>query len=205
MEEPVTAQHGDAGILESGEAQPSRRERIQAVLREAVETLILAAIIYAMVNLTTARRVVQGPSMLPTLETGQFLLVSRVAYHLGEPQRGDIIVFHPPLLITEDVVKRIIGMPGETVSIEAGQVYIDGQLLEEPYITMPARGSGSWEVPEGHYFVMGDNRNNSQDSRSWEALARERIIGPAWLSYWPPNQWGVIAHYHDYDIEAVEP
>lgn len=202
MEEPLISQSDD--VIDT-EQQPSSRERFFAVLREVIETLVLAAIIYAVVNLTTARRVVQGPSMLPTLETGQFLIVSRVAYLFGGPQRGDIIVFHPEESVDEDVVKRIIGLPGETVSIEAGQVYVNGVLLEEPYIATPARYAGVWEVPEGHYFVLGDNRNNSQDSHSWGALEGEQIIGPSWVCYWPPGQWRVIAHYHDYDVDPIEP
>jgi signal peptidase I len=204
MEEPVIIPPNDIGMLEGGGELPSRRGWILALLREVAETLILAAIIYGVVNLTTARRVVEGPSMDPTLETGEFLIVSRLAYFFGEPQRGDIIVFHPSessyFFHDDDVVKRIIGLPGETVSIEGGHVYIDGVLLDEPYIAVPTQGSGPWTVPEGQYFVMGDNRGNSQDSRSWGALERAQIIGPAWLSYWPPSQWGLIEPYHDYDV-----
>jgi len=175
------------------------------VLREIVETLVLAAIIYAAVNLTTARRVVQGPSMLPTLETGQYLIVSRLAYRFGEPQRGDIVVFHPSTFPEEDVVKRIIGLPGETVSIHGQQVFINGQLLDEPYVGVQNPSDGAWEVPEGYYFVMGDNRNNSLDSRTWGSLAADRIIGPAWLCYWPPSRWGIVEHYRYYESEPTEP
>jgi signal peptidase I len=204
MEEPVIVQPDDTEEL-GGAEEPSRRERILFLLREVVETLLLAAIIYGVVNLTTVRRVVQGPSMEPTLWTGQFLIVSRLAYWFGEPQRGDIIVFHPTdsnyFFSPEDIVKRIIGLPGETVSIENGQISIDGQLLDEPYIRTPAQYDGTWVVPEGQYFVLGDNRNNSQDSHSWGPLDGERIIGPVWLSYWPPSRWGTVAHYHDYALE----
>lgn len=208
IEKPVTLQHQDLGSLESSDAQPDRQARLKEFLREVIETLLLAAAIYLVVNVTTARRVVEGPSMEPTLHSGQFLLVNRLAYHLGEPERGDIIVFHSPSNSRDDLVKRIIGLPGEAVTIREGFVYIDGQLLQEPYISTPSRYGGTWEVPEDHYFVLGDNRNDSSDSHNWSgeeyALPADQIIGEAWLSYWPPEAWGVASHYHDYSIGASD-
>jgi signal peptidase I len=178
--------------------QPSK---VWSVLREIIETILLAAIIWLAVNFATARYVVDGQSMEPNLHTGQFLIVSRLAYRFGDPQRGDIIVFDFPGNPSDDYVKRIIGLPGETVSIENGHIFINNVRLEEPYlppddITTPTRGH--WIVPEGEYFVLGDNRGHSSDSRSWGMLETSKIIGKAWISYWPPETWGLLPHY-DYD------
>jgi signal peptidase I len=178
--------------------QPSK---VWAVLREIIETILLAAIIWLAVNFATARYVVDGQSMEPNLHTGQFLIVSRLAYRFGDPQRGDIIVFDFPGNPSDDYVKRIIGLPGETVTIENGHIFVNGQRVEEPYlppdnITLPSQGR--WTVPDGEYFVLGDNRAHSSDSRSWGMLEVNKIIGKAWISYWPPQTWGLLPHY-DYN------
>ncbi len=183
------------------------KDRIKAALREAAETILLAAIIWLLVNFTTARYVVEGQSMEPNLHTGQYLIVNRLAYmqiggfKFGSVHRGDIVVFDYPGNPSDDYVKRVIGLPGETVTIDQnGQVYIDGELLEEPYLgdeggTPYRHRSGTWTVPEGSYFVLGDNRGSSSDSRSWGMLEQKYIVGKAWLSYWPPKYWGIIPHY----------
>ncbi len=160
----------------------------------------MAAVIWLIVNFATARYVVDGESMEPNLHTGQFLIVSRLAYRFGTPQRGDIIVFDFPNNPADDYVKRIIGLPGDTVTIEQGNIYINDQLLVEPYLPdQPAFPyQGRWVVPPGAYFVLGDNRAHSSDSRTWGMLADDAIIGKAWLSYWPPQHWGTIPHY-DYN------
>jgi signal peptidase I len=188
------------------EEEPSEgRASLPTILREVVETLLLAAVIYLIVNFFTMRCEVDGPSMQPTLETGQRLVVYRLAYVFSEPERGDVVVFHSPLNPDDNLVKRIIGLPGEIVSIQDGHIYIDGELLEEPDFIPEPYYSGTWEVPEGHYFVLGDNRNASNDSHGWgEAapIAAEEIIGRAWISYWPPDQWGVIEHFRGYNTNT---
>lgn len=178
------------------------------VLYEIVETALLAVVIWLVVNFATARYVVEGQSMERNLHTGQFLIVSRLSYFelddlidLGEPERGDIVVFDFPGNPADDYVKRVIGLPGETVSIDDyGTVRVDGEALSEPYlepsVTYPYQGrTGAWVVPQGSYFVLGDNRNSSSDSRSWGTLDEAYIVGKAWVSYWPPQEWGVIPHY----------
>lgn len=187
------------------EEQPEQTgSKIGPILYEIIETLLLAVVIWLAVNFTTARYVVEGQSMEPNLHTGQFLIVSRLAYmniaglSLGEPQRGDIIVFDFPNNPSDDYVKRIIGLPGETVMIDQdGSVFVDGQRIVEPYLSTESYGNriGTWEVPKDSYFVVGDNRNHSSDSRSWGMLAQKYIVGKAWISYWPPQNWGVIPHY----------
>jgi signal peptidase I len=179
------------------EEPPSAASKIWGVAREIIETILLAAVIWLAVNFATARYVVDGQSMEPNLHTGQFLIVSRLTYKFGLPQRGDIIVFDFPGNPADDYVKRVIGLPGDTVTIQEGQIAINGTHLTEPYLpderVMPTQGR--WVVPENSYFVLGDNRAHSSDSRSWGMLPKDAIIGKAWVSYWPPPNWGTIPHY----------
>jgi signal peptidase I len=146
---------------------------------------------------------VEGPSMLPTLESGQYLWVNKAAYltvdgrhPLGGPQRGDIAVLRPPNE-NVDLIKRVIGLPGDRVRIGRGEVYVNGHKLDEPYLqftgsySFPTNGQ-ELVVPDGQYFVLGDNRPNSRDSHmGWFAPA-ENLVGRAWLSYWPPAAWGML-------------
>jgi signal peptidase I len=167
----------------------------RSILREVLETVFLTLIIFSVINFATGRFQVRGSSMEPTLDDGQYLLISKLTYWIKPPERGDIIVFHPPTNPREDYIKRIIGLPGETVEIQQGQVRADGVALEEPYITRQGNYSGAWELGEDEYFVLGDNRNNSSDSHSWGVLPKDNIVGKAWLSYWPPDEWGALPHY----------
>jgi signal peptidase I len=135
--------------------------------------------------------------MEPNLHEGQRLLVSKVAYTFGEPKRGDIIIFPPPNIESEhDYIKRIIALSGETVQIMEGVVYINNTPLEEPYITNPgASNMAERIVPEGEFFVLGDNRTNSSDSRSGWTVPEDSIVGKAWLSIWPVGDWGLAPNY----------
>lgn len=164
-------------------------------IRELLETAFLALVIWLAVNFATARYVVVGQSMEPSLHSGQFLIIDRLSYRFGDPQPGDVVVFDYPLNTGDDYVKRIVGMPGDEVHLEAGKVYINGSPLDEPYIASDTPGDQTWTVPEGSYFVMGDNRHSSSDSRSWGMLAREYLVGKAWLSYWPPQDWGLVEQF----------
>jgi signal peptidase I len=167
-----------------------------SIFRDVVETLLLVLVIFVVVNALTGRFQVRGSSMEPSLHDGQFVIVSRLSYQLGEPQRGDIVVFEPPNGSSDDYIKRIIGLPGEHVEIRDGSVWIDGRRLEEPYVNSPIGDFGTWELGPDEYLVMGDNRANSSDSRSWGTLPRENIVGRAWICYWPPQFWGLVPHYH---------
>jgi len=131
--------------------------------------------------------------MEPTLFPGDRIIVNKIGYKFREPERGDVIVFHYPLDPERDFVKRVIAFEGETIEIRNNYVYIDGQRLEEPYI--PDVVIGDFEpvrVPKGHYFVMGDNRNNSEDSREWGPLDKDLLIGKAIFIYWPFSRFGAI-------------
>lgn len=138
---------------------------------------------------------IDGSSMNPTLFDGQYLLINNISYFLDEPQHGDIIVFkHPKNDL--NLIKRVIGVPGDHITIQNRQVFVNNTLLDEPYIQAAPTYSGDWTVPEGAYFVLGDNRNNSSDSHQWEFLPADNILGKAIVIYWPPSDWIAIPHYN---------
>ena len=182
-------------IAEEREISLARTFGGRSFVREVFETLLLAAILFLILNTTTARFQVRGSSMEPSLYNGQYLVISRLTYWIHPPQRGDIIVFHPPNNPTDDYIKRVVGLPGERLVIGHGEIKVNGVPLEEPYIDDPPTYSGEWELEESEYFVLGDNRSNSSDSHSWGELQQEDIIGKAWLCYWPPEQWGLVDQY----------
>jgi len=159
--------------------------------------LIVTAFIIAFILKTFIFQIayVKGPSMEPTLYEGQILIVSKLNYRLGAPKRGDIVVLNDNLE-HKDLIKRVIGLPGENVDIKDGFVYINGELLEEDYISVPTYENGfeASEVPENKYFVLGDNRPESRDSRSSSLgfVKRENIMGKAVFRLWPLNKLGTI-------------
>lgn len=163
----------------------SKRSSCVAFLVDTVETILLALVLFLVINTLSARVRVENISMKPTLQPGEFLLVNRVAYKIGEPSIGDIIVFHAPGPSDLDYIKRVIGLPGDHVKITDGMVYVNDQPLYEPYIADPPRYSGEWDVPSEQLFVLGDNRNNSSDSHLWGFVPYEDIVGRALLIYWP--------------------
>ena len=157
--------------------------------------MLILVVMYMLLNVTTEQAIVDGISMEATLQTGQLLLVSRLHYWIGEPERGDLVVFHLANYPEREFIKRIIGLPGETVELRDGQVYINGRLWNEPYLSEacePTRCPDSiWQVGEDKFFVMGDNRNHSQDSRSYGTIPQTAMIGKAVLRYYPFSemQW----------------
>jgi signal peptidase I len=177
-------------------AEEQASTRTKSVFREFAETVILTLLIYFLVRTFLFENYrVLGHSMDPTLENNQFLVVNKLGYRLSEPVRGDIIVFRDPRSDERKLIKRVIGLPGEMLEIQDGRVFINGQPLDEPYVANPSRYSQeATPIPEGMYFVLGDNRNNSSDSHNWGTLERERVVGKAWVSYWPPRLWGTIPH-----------
>lgn len=163
--------------------------------REVLETLLLALIAFAFLRLVVQNYRVEGPSMEPTLQQGQFLVVNKLAYRLGPLQRGDIIVFHYPSNPKRSLIKRVVGLPGDRLQVVRGQVWVNDQLLDEPYIYEAGRDTLALTVIESdRVFVLGDNRNNSSDSRRWGALPVGDITGKAVFCYWPPQYWGVVEH-----------
>lgn len=175
------------------------RQPAGVVVREIVETLLLTFFIFWLVNSLVGRYRIDGSSMNPTLQHGEYLLINNLAYYLNEPQRGDIIVFHHPNSDL-NLIKRVIGLPGDQIEISNQHVKVNGVTLNEPYIQAEPTYSGNWTVPEGEYFVLGDNRNSSSDSHSWQYLPSENIIGKAIFIYYPFTEWGRVPH-HPHPIE----
>lgn len=183
----------NSGIAETAATQEVRQPT-EAIIREIVETLLLTFFIFFLVNSLIGRYRIDGSSMNPTLYDGEYLIINNVSYYLDEPQHGDVIVFkHPNNDL--NLIKRIIGTPGDHIEIRNQQVKVNEKVLDEPYIAASPNYTGAWDVPEGSYFVLGDNRNNSSDSHSWSYLPEENIIGKAMVVYWPPSEWTAVPHY----------
>ncbi len=167
---------------------------MKAFLREILVTVILAIVIFFLLQATVQSFIVVGSSMEPNLQERERLLINKVVYHLHKPERGDGIVFHPPNARQADYVKRIIALPGDTVEVTREGVFINGKQLDEPYIKeSPKYILRKKTIPKNEYFVLGDNRNNSNDSHNGWTVPRQNIIGKAWLSIWPPGEWGLFS------------
>jgi signal peptidase I len=166
------------------------------ILRDILITLALAVAIFFLLHLTLQSFVIVEHCMEPNLHEGERLLVNKVVYHFHDPERGDVIILDPPFETDEVYIKRIIGLPGDTVEVKDGAVYINGTKLDEPYIKEPPSYTFPLtEIPEDEYFVLGDNRNNANDSHRWGTVPSENIIGKVWLIFWPFSEWGVVKHY----------
>lgn len=190
--------------------------------QDFIETAILALLLFLAVRTTVQNFKVEGISMFPTLENGEYILVDKLSYSrfsLGPleqvipfvnsrddgylfagPQRGDVVVFVAPGTTDRDFIKRIMAVPGETVEIRNGVVLVNGQPLSEPFIANMAAyswpaGGRPQTVPQGQYFVLGDNRNNSSDSHVWGYVPADQIIGRALVSYWPRSAIGLAPNY----------
>jgi signal peptidase I len=193
----------DAQILPPGKARAVSKHRSH-IIREIVETVVLTLLIFFAVHFSVQPFRVNGPSMQPNLHTNNLVLVNLLAYDFGSPQRGDVIVFHPPIATddSEYYVKRIIAVPGDTIKLTATAVYVDGKKLTEPYIDTlgPADIENPDVVPtitlhKDQYWVMGDNRDNSQDSRFFGPITRSAIIGKAEVVIWPINSLEWLRNY----------
>jgi len=179
---------------EAGADVASEELHSKSLFREVVETLLLTVIIFLAVNAATGRFRIEGTSMYPTLRDGQYVIVNKLVYMFSKPQRGDIIVFIPPSDEHRDFIKRVIGLPGEHVTIKSGLVFINGIQLNESYISAPGPYSVDRQLGPNEYFVLGDNRPNSSDSHSWGPISAQSIIGKAWVSYWPLDRIGILPH-----------
>ena len=140
---------------------------------------------------------VEGTSMMPTLTNNERIFINKFTYHfgLGEIRRGDMVVFWFPLDTEKSYIKRVIGIPGDMIRIDAGQVYVNGAVLDEPYVPEEYRDRVSWgprQVPPDHYFVLGDHRSSSSDSRTWDFVKRDAIYGKAVFVYWPLKAMGPL-------------
>jgi signal peptidase I len=164
--------------------------------REIIETVALTLIIFLVIRFAIQSYRVSGPSMEPGLNDNEYVIVNKMAYLFHAPERGDVIVFHYPLNTSEDFIKRIIGLPGDTIKVDSTHVWVDGVLLKESYISAPANPlAQTWKVPANEYFVLGDNRPVSDDSRDWGYVPKNFIVGKAVVVYWPLKNWEFINTY----------
>ena len=193
---------------------------MRALIRELIETVILALLIFLGLQFSIQNFRVEGSSMQPTLEEGQYVLVNKLVYlrlapqglssllpfvnsereevifPFSAPSLGDVIIFHFPRDPSRDFVKRVIGVPGDVVEIKQGRVFLNGEEIDEPYVTHPDRGSmAPRSIPENSFFVLGDNRRASNDSRDWGTVPASNIIGKAWVSYWPLDRLTTLAAF----------
>lgn len=162
---------------------------------DVVETLVLSLILFAAVNFITARIRVEGSSMVPSFQDGELVVVNKLAYSMGKPQRGDVIIFHYPRDPNMEYIKRIIGLPGDTVLIHDGKVFVNGLEVKEPYINDSPDYEKLEVVAPDNLFVLGDNRRHSSDSHEWGVLPLNLVIGKAVFVYWPPQAIGEVKHY----------
>ncbi len=178
-------------------------KQIGAFFLDIIETVVLALAIFVLVYLFLVQpHQVRGNSMYPTFHDGEYLLTDKLSYRLGEPGRGDVIVFQAPQNQEYDYIKRIVGLPGDRVKIKNSQVYINGEPLDESYLPGDFTTSGGSflgedkeiVIPEGEYLVLGDNRSHSSDSREWGDVPVENIIGKALFRYWPLNKLGLVGN-----------
>ena len=169
-----------------------QRPKFWRFLIDLLETVVLSVLLFAGINAVSARIRVDGHSMEPTLHNGEFVIVNKLAYKFNSPQYGDVIVFHFPRNPEQEYIKRIVGLPGDRIVVSNGQVFVNDQLVEEPYIAASPRYQSDWSVPENALFVLGDNRNHSSDSHNWGSVPTEYVVGKAMFVYWPPEAWGAI-------------
>lgn len=179
-------------------------QRAGAFFLDILQVLVFAVSIFLFIYLLVLQpHKIKGHSMDPNFHEGEFLLTDKLSYRFGEPKRGDVVVFKAPPDDQDEYIKRIIGVPGDTVKVEQGKVYVNDKLLDEKYLdssvlTRPGPYSSESKetvVPQGQYFVMGDNRDHSYDSRNFGPVGMSKITGKAWLVYWPPKDAGLIKKY----------
>ena len=231
LEQSSTTDLGDQAGAAGWESDPHEHDDeratpgVRGVVKELLETAIFILLVFLIVRGVIQNFKIEGQSMEPSLHTSQYILVNKIVYFHFDlnaplrllpgnadlpakivypfhmPRRGEVVVFEYPRDMSKDYIKRVIGLPGETVTIKDGQVFVNDELIDEPYlrgVQTTCRGDDPCNlgapitVPAGAVFVMGDNRNNSSDSREWGALPLDGIIGKAWVSYWPREHWGVI-------------
>ena len=161
--------------------------------QEIVEDILLAVVLYFAIDFCIGRFRVENISMETTFHEGQLVMVNKLNYKFSDPHhRGDVVIFHSPVEPGKDYIKRLIGLPGDHIAVTDGELYINGEKIDEPWLHEPMQYSGEWDVAEGEYFVLGDNRNHSSDSHVWGGVPKQNMIGNAFFRYWPLNKIGVV-------------
>lgn len=221
-QQPDASQPQEAAVATAARDEAATQST-WGMLGEIVQTVLLALVLFLIIRNFIQNYRVQNISMEPNFHEGQFLIINRFAYcpglhldvpfvnvHLDkswcvwEPSRGDVVVFHYPPDPSQDFIKRVIGLPGETVEVRDGRVYINGQLMSEPFGPNP----GSYNAPPttltpDEYYVMGDNRNSSSDSHVWGPVPIKNIVGRAVLRYWPPSKWSIVQQWDFPELAAT--
>lgn len=176
-------------------------KRIASFFLDVIETIVVALAIFVIVYLFFFQpHQVKGASMEPNFHDEEYILTDKISYRFHSPLRGDVVVFRAPKNREHEYIKRIVGLPGERIKITNGDVFINGQKIEEDYLEKSTisysgsflRSGEEFLISQGEYFVLGDNRPHSSDSREWGTIVREDIIGRAWFRYWPPSRFGII-------------
>ncbi len=177
-----------------GPVRPAGDGWFKAMLRDVMGTIVPAIIIALLIHVFLAQATrVYGQSMEPNLHTNERLVIEKLSYRFHGPRRGDVVVLHDPGGSPELLIKRVVGLPGERVTVADGRVFIDGVPLDEPYLDQDTLGGGrSWVVPPLTVFVMGDNRSASRDSRTFGPVSLDQIIGRALVRYWPLDEVGLL-------------
>lgn len=200
LDDRVSEQSQETGKSPKGKKEVKKKSVGREILSFVGYIAVILVITFLIVRFVGVRTEVIGTSMTPTLQDGDNLIVEKVSYYFTDPQRYDIIVFPYPEDPGKHYIKRIIGLPGETVQIIDGYVYIDGKLLDEHYGNAVMENAGLAGEPivlgDDEYFVLGDNRNNSEDSRypAVGNIKRSQISGRAWLRIWPLDKIGFLQH-----------
>jgi signal peptidase I len=175
------------------------------IFREVAITVLIALAVFGILRLTMQSYTVVMSSMEPSFYQSDCIMVSKVNYRSSGPQRGEVIVFNPPFDSPHPFIKRVIGLPGETVEVRDGSVFVNGIRLDEEYVSAPPDYAMlATEVPENEYFVLGDNRNNSNDSHTGWLVQRDNIVGRAWFVYWPPSRWRVVKHHSYPELDGAK-
>jgi len=174
---------------------------IGVFLLDFIETIVIALAFFVLIYFFLMQpHQVKGNSMYANFHDGEYVLTEKVSYYFNDPQRGDVVVFKSPLNVEQDYIKRVLAIPGDTIKISQGKIYINNKELKEPYLpsdsfTLPASfltENKEITVPEGKFITIGDNRNHSSDSREWGYVKKEDIIGRSFFRYWPINKMGII-------------
>ena len=189
LDEEPTAQTDE----QTQEESQDNGARLSRFLLDLVQMLIITLVLYVLIDAVIGRVQVESISMMETVKPAELLMVSKLAYRNDNYQRGDIVVFHYPNNPNEDYIKRVIGLPGDTVTVQDNQVFINGNILNEPYIREAPKYTGEWEVPEESLFVLGDNRNQSSDSHDWGFVPFDNVFGRALMIYWPLEEFTVFS------------
>lgn len=176
--------------MEKEKAQKKEKSELRELIEVIISSVAIAA--FLIIFVVQAFYIPSG-SMIPTLMPGDRILVNKFIYRFTEPKPGDIMVFRFPLDPKRHFIKRVIALEDQTVELRQGKLYINDKLIEQPYLPhLYQNDFGPFKVPKGQFFMLGDNRDNSEDSRFWGGVPRKNVIGQAFVTYWPLNRLGIL-------------